>query len=48
MPAQRVLLVLSPSIRQTGVGTSLILEREPREGMGGALRQLFAISIGEP
>ncbi|KAI7839086.1 hypothetical protein COHA_007228 [Chlorella ohadii] len=45
VPAQRVLLVLSPSIRQTGVGTSLILEREPREGMGGALRQPLAIVI---
>ena len=47
VPAQRVLLLASPSIRQTGVGTSLLLEREPQEGLRGVVRQLLAVASGK-
>lgn len=46
LPAQRVLLLLCPSIRQLGVGTSLLLERQPEEGLRGALRQLLHVLSG--
>ena len=48
LSALRVLLLLSPSIRQTGVGTSLMLERQPQPGLGGVLRQVYTIAVGAP
>lgn len=46
LPAARILLVLPPSIRRSDVGTALLLNREPRSGLAGAIRSLLVILSG--
>lgn len=45
-PILRILVVLPPSTRRIGVGTSLILERPSQPGLAGVVLDALRISTG--
>jgi len=47
LPLLQMLVVSVPSMRQTGVGTALLLERPARPGRAGLWRDLLAVAAGE-
>lgn len=47
LPCLRLVVLLVPSARATKVGSSWILEREPRVGRFGALVDVVRLSYGE-